>query len=195
MTMNNVSSLPLELQLSAFVDGELAPEALAQLLADLSHQDKLREDWHAYHVVGDILRSAALAPSAADAAFLSRLEERLVNEPTRPVQTTPVHVAPFGHGTATNQRWAWLVGAALSVVLVAVSVSVWQRDLAPAGAELAASAPAAMVAATASDANDVMIRDPHLDALMQAHQQLGGHSAWQMPSGFLRNATYAEPPR
>jgi sigma-E factor negative regulatory protein RseA len=43
--------------------------------------------------------------------------------------------------------------------------------------------------------NDVMIRDPHLDALMQAHQQLGGHSAWQMPSGFLRNATYEEPPR
>jgi sigma-E factor negative regulatory protein RseA len=38
----------------------------------------------------------------------------------------------------------------------------------------------------------VMIRDPQLDALLAAHRQLGGASALQMPSGFLRNATFEE---
>lgn len=36
----------------------------------------------------------------------------------------------------------------------------------------------------------VMIRDPHLDALLAAHKQFGGTSALQMPTGFLRNATF-----
>lgn len=36
----------------------------------------------------------------------------------------------------------------------------------------------------------VMIRDPHLDALLAAHKQFGGTSALQGPSGFLRNATF-----
>ena len=41
----------------------------------------------------------------------------------------------------------------------------------------------------------VMIRDPHLDALMAAHKQFGGTSALQMPAGFLRNATFEGPSR
>lgn len=192
--MNNARPLPLEEQLSAFVDGELTPEALTQLLVELSQQDTLREDWHAYHVVGDVLRSADLAPNATEAAFWSRLEQRLGNEPARPMPAPVLH-AGVRNGAPANQRWAWVVGAALSVVAVTVSVGLWQRDVAPAGSQLAVAVSEAVVAAAAPEANDVMIRDPHLDALMQAHQQLGGHSAWQMPSGFLRNATYEEPPR
>ncbi len=36
----------------------------------------------------------------------------------------------------------------------------------------------------------IMIRDPHLDALLAAHKQFGGTSALQMPAGFIRNATF-----
>lgn len=39
----------------------------------------------------------------------------------------------------------------------------------------------------------VMIRDPHLDALLAAHKQFGGTSALQMSAGFLRNATFENP--
>jgi sigma-E factor negative regulatory protein RseA len=39
----------------------------------------------------------------------------------------------------------------------------------------------------------VMLRDPRLDQLLEAHQQAGGAS--QMPSGFLRNATFDRPSR
>jgi len=39
-----------------------------------------------------------------------------------------------------------------------------------------------------SQTPQVMLRDPRLDALLEAHQQAGGAS--HMPSGFLRNATF-----
>jgi sigma-E factor negative regulatory protein RseA len=36
----------------------------------------------------------------------------------------------------------------------------------------------------------VILRDPELDALLAAHRAMGGNSALQLPSGFLRNATF-----
>ena len=39
----------------------------------------------------------------------------------------------------------------------------------------------------------IMLRDPRLDELLEAHRQAGGAS--QMPSGFLRNATFEAPAR
>jgi sigma-E factor negative regulatory protein RseA len=193
--MNNEPPLSFKEQLSAFTDGELASDALGQLVVELSHQEALREDWYAYHVVGDVLRNTSLSPSAADAAFWSRLEKRLANESARPTQAPSGPKMTFHTGAPANQRWAWLAGAALSVVVVTVSWGLWQTDVAPAEAQLASAAPATVVATAAPEEGSVIIRDPHLDSLMQAHQQLGGHSAWQMPSGFLRNATYVEPPR
>ncbi|MDZ7938643.1 MAG: sigma-E factor negative regulatory protein [Rhodoferax sp.] len=191
--MKNASPLPLEEQLSAFVDGELSHDAVAQLLADVTLQDNLRDDWHAYHVVGDVLRNEALAPRGTDTAFWSRVEQRLTQESARPEPMPEMVLVPRPMAPA-NQRWAWLVGAALSVVALTVSVGIWQRtDVA--GAQLAASTPTVVIATAVPESADVMIRDSHLDALMQAHQQLGGHSAWQMPSGFLRNATYEGPSR
>jgi sigma-E factor negative regulatory protein RseA len=50
--------------------------------------------------------------------------------------------------------------------------------------------PTALV--TADGASELMIRDPQLDALLAAHRQMGGATALQMPSGFLRNATFDE---
>jgi sigma-E factor negative regulatory protein RseA len=44
-----------------------------------------------------------------------------------------------------------------------------------------------------SGSPQVMLRDPRLDQLLEAHQQAGGAS--QMPSGFLRNATFEGPTR
>jgi sigma-E factor negative regulatory protein RseA len=43
-----------------------------------------------------------------------------------------------------------------------------------------------------SGESTVMIRDPRLDALLAAHRQFGGASALQMPSGFMRNATFED---
>jgi len=56
------------------------------------------------------------------------------------------------------------------------------------------SAPSTSTASldSAGEQQAVMLRDPRLDALLAAHRQFGGTSALQMPSGFLRNATFDE---
>ena len=59
---------------------------------------------------------------------------------------------------------------------------------APALAPGATDAPSAAVWVSTPQGN--MLRDPRLEALVQAHQQAGGASAWQVPAGFLRNATF-----
>jgi len=71
---------------------------------------------------------------------------------------------------------------------------------APAAALAQANVPAQAVATLAptrvyigNGSAQVMLRDPRLDQLLEAHQQAGGAS--QMPSGFLRNATFDRPSR
>mgnify|MGYP001756961603 FL=1 len=92
---------------------------------------------------------------------------------------------------AANGAWRWMAGASLMVLLGVVSVGLWRTDVSAPTAQMA-SGPAAVQGA---EGVAVMLRDPELDALMAAHQQMGGHSAWQMPSGFLRNATFERPGR
>jgi sigma-E factor negative regulatory protein RseA len=62
----------------------------------------------------------------------------------------------------------------------------------PGEAQLARVAP---TPATDVPQAPVMIRDARLDELLAAHRQSGGASALQMPSGFLRNATFEGPAR
>lgn len=66
---------------------------------------------------------------------------------------------------------------------------------APAAAATSAApsaTPAVVATATAAGA---MLRDPQLDAFLQAHREAGGPSALHMPAGFLRNATFEGPAR
>eukprot|EP01034_Spumella_vulgaris_P042995 gene42994-53352_t len=66
------------------------------------------------------------------------------------------------------------------------------------GAQLASAPvapPASVVAVSDGAGQPVMLRDPRLDELLQAHKQFGSTSALQMPAGFLRNATFEEPSR
>jgi sigma-E factor negative regulatory protein RseA len=51
------------------------------------------------------------------------------------------------------------------------------------------------VAAASDPRAPAMLRDPRLDQLLAAHRQLGGATALQAPSGFLRNATFEGPAR
>ena len=98
--------------ISALVDGQLGGLALTHTVAWVTTSPEARATWHAYHVLGDVLRCPELAANA--------------------VAST---AAP--------------------------------------GAE-----------------SPVMLRDPRLDELLAAHRQFGGTSALQMPTGFLRNATF-----
>jgi sigma-E factor negative regulatory protein RseA len=116
-------------------------------------------------------------------------------------------------------RWKLVAGAASLMAVAAISWTLVGNGAAvqAPGAQLAATQPqpgAAAVVTTAGangPANaaptalastrvlvgngnpQVMLRDPRLDQLLEAHQQAGGAS--QMPSGFLRNATFEGPSR
>ena len=89
-------------------------------------------------------------------------------------------------------------GAQLATAPVAAPATASQ--LAPSSAPLAAMgdlsttrvSPSADNSELAMGTAPVMIRDPQLDALLAAHRQFGGTSALQMPTGFLRNATFEE---
>lgn len=187
--MNTPNTL-LNERISALADGALPADELPALMAELHASEEGSKAWHLYHLAGDVLRSDALAPSVSELAFWERLQTRLDTEPVRPAQTV-VHANAVAAPSpvAANQRWAWVAGFAGVAMLSVLSLAVWRQ------AEPSAAPQLAEVSAPSQDAPAVMLRDPQLDALMAAHQQMGGHSAWQMPSGFLRNATFERPAR
>lgn len=197
--------------LSALADGELGPAETTALTAAWRDDAQLRERWHTYQLIGDVLRSDELASdAAADAAFLQRLRTRLADEP---VVLAPAAVEPGVRG-GKARRWATPVAVAAGFVLVIGALTVTRAPVVPAEAgapQLAQTpVPAPAVAALvgplpamaqaegqqgdrAELASGVLIRDARLDEYLEAHKQFSGSSVLGVPSGFLRSATYERP--
>ena len=162
--------------LSALADGELDSAAAARACAAWRDDASMRSTWHAYQLIGDVLRSEDLASSSqGDAVFLASLRERLAHEPTvlAPDSAAPLE-ADFGrshevavgaaHGRgARGARWSWMAPSAVAAgfVLVAGALMV-TRAPAPAssaaGSTLAqgtvVGAPVQMVSTPAFAASD-----------------------------------------
>lgn len=194
----NTHTQPLNERISALMDGDLPAAELDALLADLAREDSSANAWHLYHVTGDVLRSQALAPRRSDLAFLQRLEPHLAREVVA-LAVTPLPVSSLPGAEpprrlSSNGPWRWVASATFTLLVGVVSIGMWWTAV-PAVSPQLAEVTVPAVESVASQAPTVMLRDPELDALMAAHQQMGGHSAWQMPSGFLRNATYERPAR
>jgi sigma-E factor negative regulatory protein RseA len=203
--MNDLNPISNSERLSALMDGELSVHECAQVLDGLLADTQAMETWHVYQVVGDVLRSPELSPTQNDLAFLEKLQHRLSQEPQRPLvavarqfsvqevaQVLPVDLCkPVANSPVF--RWKVLAGFACSALVIVVGGGLWSRSDLRAGGQLAIVKPVVsevpVVVATETSAGP-MLRDPRLDELMTAHRQLGGHSALQVPAGFLRNATY-----
>jgi len=193
--------------MDGFVSGKERSLAIERLLSS----PQSMAVWHRYHVIGDVLRSAELTPAGDDQAFWERLSHKLESEPRRP-QTSEECAAGATHvvvstrmsglelvsANASVWRWKLLAGLSSVAFVAVVGAGMWNQRAAQEGAQLAAttqSSQALPVLDVVDGRNGVMLRDPQLDQLMAAHQQLGGHSALQLPAGFLRNATYEGPRR
>ncbi len=195
--MNEANATSRE-RVSALVDGDLQGDACARAVSELLDDREAIRTWHTYQVVGDVLRSAELAPTRSDLAFLEKLEARLAQEPQRPhrVEDTPAGPRPMGAQLGANDsvfRWKMLAATACTALVGVVGLGLWTQTGQSADARMAAAvpnAPAVSQVVTAESNAGAMMRDPQLDELMAAHRQLGGHSALQVPAGFLRNATY-----
>ncbi|MEO6016972.1 MAG: sigma-E factor negative regulatory protein [Polaromonas sp.] len=192
--------------ISALVDGQLAEEDFAAALQACGQDASVLARWNTYHLIGDVLRSPhqALAPMAeTDLAFVGRLAGRLADEAPHLKQAEPLATFPkagasaesAGHrGAAANDgvfRWKLVAGLAS---LAAVSAIVWSTagTLTSAFAPQFAQAPAVQQIVVASPQGP-MVRSVRLEELLAAHRQLGGTSALQEPSGFLRNAAFETP--
>jgi sigma-E factor negative regulatory protein RseA len=212
-------------QVSALADGHLQGEAFAQAIEAVCTEGDSRAAWHAYHVVGDVLRSGSHSACSDSSAFLARFQQRLAAEPVVAMPVlVPVAAAPAvqvrRRADAANEpvfRWKLVAGAASMVAVAAISWTLIGNGNvgSQAGAQIAAQQQPAVNSVLAAAAVNtqqpasatltptrvmvgngnpqVMLRDPRLDQLLEAHQQAGGAS--QMPSGFLRNATFEGPTR
>lgn len=198
--------------LSALVDGELRRDEIpAALLACRQRGDAILLDWRSYHVIGEVLRRPAVAVAAvSDVRFCERLNQRLACEPALTGATSalpgsagvpavaplvrPVGVPGVPQGGASNDdifRWKLVAGFAS---LAAVTAIAWNASGygPPAAVTQLAQAPAIEQVVVASPSGPV-VRDARLQELLAAHRQLGGGTALQAPSGFVRNANFETP--
>jgi len=205
-------------QVSALADGHLRGDEFARVVGSIGIDEELRATWQTYHLVGDVLRSGVHAPCSDTTTFLSRFQGRLAVEPPLQALESSAEAPPVRHSRmeAANEpvfRWKLVAGAASLAAAAAIGWNwVGIEGSRASGAQLAQqqAVPAAVIA-TANVAPpprqslvptrvlvgngnpQVMLRDPRLDQLLEAHQQVSGAS--QLPSGFLRNATFERPSR
>lgn len=143
--------------LSALVDGEIDPAELDQMLAEFGEQSDAFANWHAYQVIGDVLRSSAAAVSRqAPQAFLAdvhaklRIEADVQSADLSEAPKHPTRISAAGHPQvfAANDavfRWKLVAGLASLAAVMAVGWTVLGSAPAGAGgsdAQLALTAPA-----------------------------------------------------
>lgn len=176
--------------LSALMDGEVQdPAEVAQGCRAWRDDVRLRESWHCYHLIGDVLRSDDLAAGVArDPGFLLGLRARL--------EVEPVVLAPSPRPVAARaRRWRWAAPAAVAAGFVAVAgVLVVTRAPEPGPAPVPVAQGAVAVPAPEAEPavvrvnNSQMIRDAQLDRYLDAHQQFARATALGA-TGLLRRAT------
>ena len=185
--------------MSAATDGDAV--ALGAVCQAWRSDPDARANWHAYHLIGDVLRSAELAtPPAHDAAFLNRLRQRMADE--------PIVLAPSPAPRRLVARWLVPAAAAAAFVVVAGVLVVSRLSLpnAPQATETMAAAPspsgavpigngAVFAAAGLGHPSDAaLIRDPRLDEFLRAHQAARGGMAVAVPGSALRRVDTQLPP-
>ena len=184
--------------LSALADGETdAAEAGRACSAWASADARSSQSWHAYHLIGDVLRSEDLAhPPSRDTAFLQRLSARLDREPAV-LAPAPLLLAP-------KRRPGWAVPAALAAGVMALAavlvVALGPSGSGGAGPTLAAAPPSPSLVSTpaglppastqlanAAPAGGRVLRDAQLDRYLQAHRDYATALPGSLPGGSGRN--------
>ena len=208
--MKQMTTMPqAEELLSALVDSHLTSAECIAILDACKHESSLLQQWNAYHMVGDVLRSSApeLA-QGADMAFVSRVQHRLAPEVASAGNALhfdlPLRLQSLEQGSilaqlettapvqnaANDGSYRWKVVACLAS-LTAVCAVAWGVS----GLLLRTDAP--QLALDQGNAQvlvpspmGLMVRDTRLEEQLADHRQHGGVAALQMPSGFFRNAAF-----
>ena len=189
--------------LSALADGEAGAAELDQGCRLWAATASVRQCWHDYHLIGDVLRSQDLASQPRhDQDFIRRLSARLDVEPA------VLAPAPLSRTAPPRRRWAVPAALAASVMALGTVVAVWSNLEDPAAAVPLAAAPAATVppvaaapataapaaaaqAAVAADegvpAGARLVRDARLDRYLRAHRDYAVALPGSLPGGSARS--------
>lgn len=211
-------------ELSALLDGELQGAPVERICSEWRANAHSRDTWHAYSLIGDVMRCEDLAHSCAhDEQFLRDLRRRMASEPVVLAPQAARSPSPKGVAGAESsplarpvRSWAWpMAWAAAFVAVVGVVVGVQNPAVTATAEPVVALAPAvehrplvkvaraenAMPPPDADAANmelvfdGQVIRDPRLDRYLLAHKQFAGTSVLGPASGMLRNAVVEVPAR
>jgi sigma-E factor negative regulatory protein RseA len=196
------------LRVSDLADGRLDGDELVGACGDWAIDAEARRTWHAYHLIGDVLRSEDLAADASrDAAFLAAVRGRLAAEPVVfapvPAQlsvsslaSSPMSASGAAQAlSARRRRNVWLVpmAAAAGFVAVAGVVAVLQQATpmgASAGPQMASGGGAMIVPVKASPPSGQMLRDAQVEAYLRAHREALDGSPAALPGGGVRNVDF-----
>lgn len=203
-------SIPTCELLSALADGELGSEEITVVLQSCERDEAAFASWSTYHLIGDALRSPAPATRGADLAFLERLNQRLAQEqapaaqgqgradqtgkagrPGQPAIELLHHRGPAANDG--NIRWKLVAGFASVAAVAAIAWNASGMLVSGNAPQLAQGASSQQQQVLVASPQGPMVRDARLEELLAAHRQLGSASALQLPSGFLRNATFETP--
>ena len=197
--------------LSALADGDATDSEAARAFQAWREDDDARASWHAYQLIGDVLRSEDLAARpAADESFLIALRARLATEPVvlapQPRVVAEPVALPVAANAAARSRARWQGPLAMAAGFVAVLVGVnFARPFGHGtGASLASNAPPASgaVLATAGAVNagafvatsaQAQANADQLAPYLAAHRQSTMSGPFQMPGGDIRNVSLVQP--
>lgn len=161
-------------RLSALLDGDLDAHAMHPVLEGLRRDPKLRKDWDAYCLIGDVLRGERHATSG----FVGRVMAELDTEPTVLAPgSSPADAA------AQQRAWQSMMPIAASVMGVAavglVAATLYSQDagVAPKVAAQRISAPPVVASAGTMPVDRRALKvvgdDPHREYVF-AHQGVSG---------------------
>src|SRR5471030_2568146 len=111
--------------LSALADGDATDSEAARAFQAWRDDSEARASWHAYQLIGDVLRSEDLAAEpAADESFLVALRTRLAAEPVvlapQPRVAEEPAVLPIAANATARPRARWQGPLAMAAGFLAV---------------------------------------------------------------------------
>jgi sigma-E factor negative regulatory protein RseA len=120
MGIDSAAPANLRERLSALSDGELDGFQAEGVCTAWASDPAARSTWHAYHLIGDVLRSQDLAADPArDAALVSAVMTRLASEPASHGGLPKITSGKSGRANAagTGARRSWSISPAWSAPL------------------------------------------------------------------------------
>ena len=206
--------------LSALADGDATDGEAARAFQAWRDEPDARASWHAYQLIGDVLRSEDLAAEpAADESFLVALRARLADEPVvlapqaRAQEEAPIALPAVANAGAAAQarsrgRWQGPLAMAAGFLAVIGGLNI-MRPLnhggAPALASNTAPASGPVLASTTSVNNSGVVATSlqtpaqskaaadQLAPYLAAHRQSMMSGPFQMPGSDLRNVSLVQP--